>query len=251
MNPRVCMVSITAAAALAAGCESKQPAGDGPNDFCSASLTSCASTNCCASGGDECIPEGLDNVCRPRTSYPRLGPSCNGTPTSDLPGVVLRLRNDERCGFTAAEVAAGIQINYELQVAEDMHGVHPDYSPESIGHCTTPEASGFIVGFVIEGMGQRYCRCDIGGCGQQTFTTAPLAGRYPGAVAWDGRNWSGPSDTGNPEGEPFPPGTYTFTVRTVGTWDGLASPAADGGTGASTTRIPFTIVATRSITIEH
>ena len=33
---------------------------------------------------------------------------------------------------------------------------------------------------------------------------------------WDGRNWTGPSDFDNPKGDPFPPGSYTLTVRIVG-----------------------------------
>jgi hypothetical protein len=43
-------------------------------------------------------------------------------------------------------------------------------------------------------------------------------GRYAGSVAWDGRNWTGPSDSSNPEGAPFPAGDYEFSVSAVGTW---------------------------------
>ena len=32
------------------------------------------------------------------------------------------------------------------------------------------------------------------------------------------KNWSGPSDFGNPEGAPFPAGTYTFSVLARGTY---------------------------------
>jgi hypothetical protein len=35
-------------------------------------------------------------------------------------------------------------------------------------------------------------------------------------LAWDGVNWDGPSDTGNPKGAPFPEGSYTVTVRGTG-----------------------------------
>ena len=37
---------------------------------------------------------------------------------------------------------------------------------------------------------------------------------------WAGLNWSGPSDTGNPPGEPFPAGQYTFEVRAIGESEG-------------------------------
>ena len=42
------------------------------------------------------------------------------------------------------------------------------------------------------------------------------AGRYEGSFEWTGRNWYGPSDTGNPMGAPFPPGTYTLEIRAEG-----------------------------------
>lgn len=30
---------------------------------------------------------------------------------------------------------------------------------------------------------------------------------------WDGRNWTGPSDFGNPKGKAFPAGEFTVLVR--------------------------------------
>lgn len=33
-------------------------------------------------------------------------------------------------------------------------------------------------------------------------------GRYEGTFDWPGRQWDGPSDTGNPLGDPFPAGDY-------------------------------------------
>jgi len=47
------------------------------------------------------------------------------------------------------------------------------------------------------------------------------AGQTPGAFAWTGVNWTGPSDTGNPYGAPFPAGAYTLEVSTIGRVDGV------------------------------
>ena len=41
-------------------------------------------------------------------------------------------------------------------------------------------------------------------------------GTYTHSFTWDGRNWNGPSDTGQPKGPAFPPGTYTLTVTVHG-----------------------------------
>ena len=43
------------------------------------------------------------------------------------------------------------------------------------------------------------------------------AGQASGEFTWTGRSWWGPSDTGNPMGAPFPPGSYTLEVSAVGT----------------------------------
>ena len=49
-------------------------------------------------------------------------------------------------------------------------------------------------------------------------------------IPWDGRNWYGPSDTGNREGAAFPPGTYTIALSATGTYDNVDAGVHDGGT---------------------
>ena len=136
-------------------------------------------------------------------------PTTSCTATSSLLGVTLAFP-DDRCSYTQAEVAAGIQIQYQVVVAQNLTGVHPN--PADAGGCMQPGASGLIVGYAIGGGGQSYCVCDTGLCAPQSPVTTPRVGTYPAQIAWDGRNWSGPSDTGNPKGAPFPPGTYTLTL---------------------------------------
>jgi len=41
-------------------------------------------------------------------------------------------------------------------------------------------------------------------------------GTYAHIFTWDGRNWTGPSDFGNPKGKPFPAGAYDVTVTIHG-----------------------------------
>jgi hypothetical protein len=162
------------------------------------------------------------------------GPACNGPASSTLPGVSLTFPDACRT-YTQAEVAAGIELHYQVVVAADVAGLHPVAG--DAGYCAQPGDSGLIVQFVIAGNEQSYCLCDTGRCFQQSFSTAPRAGTYPATISWDGRNWTGPSDFGNPEGAPFPPGTYTLTLSARGTRE-----TSGGATD-------YLVSATRSITI--
>jgi hypothetical protein len=178
---------------------------------------------------------------------PVSGTSCNGAAASDLPGVSI-LFPDDRCSYTPAEVAAGIAINYQVRVEQSLDGIHP--VPVDLGGCGTPDTSGLIVGFEITGnSNSRYCLCDVGPCMRQTFTTQALTGTYPAAIQWDGRNWLGPSDTGNPKGTAFPPGTYTLTVTAKGTWNGPGSCDASLCSRDAGDLLNYQVTATRFLTI--
>jgi hypothetical protein len=171
---------------------------------------------------------------------------CSGPVTSDLPGVSFDFP-DDRCTYTLQEVAKGIVMRYELNILQSLAGIHP--TPTDYGGCQTPDASGLIVGFEVAGSSQRYCLCDVGPCMRQTFNSRLLVGTHPGEIRWDGRNWLGSSDTGNPEGAAFPVGTYTLTLTALGTWDGPAAsdagaPRSDSGVGIS-----YQVTAKRFITI--
>ena len=191
----------------------------------------------CADLSDSCFPMAGDRICAHAIPPPREGPACNGAASSTLPGVRLQFP-DDKCSYTQAVLAAGIVMKYELVIDADVTGVHP--TPADAGRCGMPDAaSGLIVGFKLEGQGQQFCRCDVGPCPGGTFTTTARKGTYAGGIAWDGRNWGGPSDTNNPKGPPFPPGTYTLTVSAGGTRE------VAGGAPQS-----FAVSAARFITVE-
>ncbi len=168
------------------------------------------------------------------------GPACQGSASSDLPGVSVEFP-DDRCSFSAAEAAAGLTIGYTVVVANTLVGVSP--TPLDAGHCNQPDpAFGLTPLAKLSAQDQQYCQCDVGGCFQDPANdpvTNVTAGRYDRSMAWTGKNWFGPSDTNNQMGAAFPPGTYTFNVTAKGTWL---------PTGA-TARTPFTVSADRTLTI--
>jgi hypothetical protein len=159
-----------------------------------------------------------------------------GTSTSSLAGVTIRFPV-QRSTFTLAETAARISFTYDLAIAADV----PDVVPDPQGACTPVGPSALIVHEVIAGGGQGYCVCDQGRCSPQSSAVTAHAGTYPHTMTWDGRNWNGPSDTGNPEGAPFPAGSYVLTVDAKGTAGGqpfdvvaqLCFEVTGGGTSGS------------------
>src|SRR5262249_54206017 len=75
----------------------------------------------------------------------------------------------------------------------------------------------------LTGGSQSYCVCDSGlGVGLPKTPATLKRGVYRGTFKWDGHNWGGPSDTGNPEGPLFPAGTYRLVASTSGTVAGNA-----------------------------
>lgn len=119
--------------------------------------------------------------------------------------------------FSLEEAAAGLAIPWEVQVSADVT-VTPTIGGAS--GCANPGPSGLVVFERLSGSGELYCLCDEGLCKEPAFAPTPLTvGSYPGTFTWTGRNWTGPSDTGNPMGEPFPPGTYTLEVSAAGEVD--------------------------------
>ena len=138
---------------------------------------------------------------------------------SNLPGVCIRM--DAQDGlYSLDQAATGISIPYTIIVEEDVDDVVP--LPQDAGQCGQPGPSGLIVFEQLTGNGQSYCICDQGLCmgPDETPRTIPAGGTVA-AFEWTGRNWGGPSDTGNPLGEPFPAGIYTLRVSAVGTVDGV------------------------------
>ena len=204
---------------------------------CAASGASCAASGCCQEIFETCIALASDKLCLNAVPPPRDGGSCNGGTSSNLSGVQL-VFPDQPCVYTAAEVAAGIQIAYDEVITAAVANLR---STSNSGNCARPDDAGLIVGYQISGAGQSYCLCDTGLCAPEIFVNTTVVGTHARKIPWDGRNWYGPSDTNNPEGPAFPPGTYTITLTASGTRQ-----SSDGGADAGGT---FLVTASRSITI--
>ncbi len=170
-------------------------------------------------------------------------PGFDGTPTDQffcgdplltgLPGVSFDLSGNPRT-ITLAEAAAGVSFRYAIVIEHDIDGVFS--RPLDGGRCDQPDASGLRILERIHGDRQVYCLCDTGRCLPMTDVTDLRAGRYEATFEWTGRNWWGPSDTNNPMGDAFPPGTYTFEIRAEGLY-----PA---GEDCPTCQVPFQMAAT-------
>ena len=166
--------------------------------------------------GDPPIPDDDDVAADDDDAVPPG--TCAGVGTSTLPGVCIRIEPQD--GLTSLEAAAaGISIPYTVIVEAPLDDVVP--MPQDAGQCGAPGPSGLIVFERLQGGGQVYCVCDEGLCAGPDSTPRTLAaGMTEGAFEWTGRNWTGPSDTGNPVGEPFPAGIYTLTVSAAGRYRG-------------------------------
>jgi len=228
---------------FAVGCSSSLPSNTMPvNDAgqtCSGSGESCAASGCCRNLSDECLAQGNDRVCLEALQPPfyDAGGDCIVGLTSTLPGAALTF-DGAPCSYSQAEIAAGIAIPYHEEIDMPIGGLHP--AQGDAGGCQLPDEAGLIVSYQISGGGQQYCVCDVGLCAAQSFVTSAAVGNYYHQIAWDGRNWYGPSDTGNPEGAPFPVGTYTVTLTATGAVEGVPDQTSGGA---------FTMTATRTITI--
>jgi hypothetical protein len=145
--------------------------------------------------------------------------ACGNRSQTTLPGVRIEFLT-QRCSWRLEETATGLRIDYVVVVAGDIDGIQP--VPQDEGGCDEPGPSGLILFEEVGGNGQRYCLCDKGLCpGLPQKRMTLRKGRYPGAFLWDGRNWSGMSDTEAAKGDPFPVGRYTLVVSAVGNrWDG-------------------------------
>ncbi len=183
------------------------------------------------------VPTALD-VVAPRDVPADVNPDapgCLATSTTDLTGVHLVL-DASRCLFTLAQARAGLVFPFDLTIDANIDGVIP--RPQDAGGCGTGDPSGLFPFGTVSGAGQSYCICDTGLCpGPSTTPITLTAGTFHGTFEWDGTNWMGPSDTGNPHGPAFPVGTYAVRVSAVGTRT----------VGGVTT--PFTVASTLPITL--
>lgn len=116
--------------------------------------------------------------------------------------------------FSLEEVAQGVEIPYTITIHQDLPGAIP--TANDIGNASLPGPSGLSPFEIISGGGHEYSLRDIGlGPPRDPEPRTIKRGTFQQRFAWDGRNWNGPSDYQAPKGPPFPPGSYTLTVRAI------------------------------------
>jgi hypothetical protein len=167
------------------------------------------------------------------------GGTLDGGPSEVIPtsGPVRFEFPMQRCRFTKAEAAAGISFLYDV-VVEAAESSFVQSEPPTGQTCASPKTGAELYVFEqISGNGKTYCECDRGNCLRGSSKVGAKAGRSSLTFPWDGREWQGPSDTGNPKGPAFPPGEYTFNVKST-----VSDSRADAGTRDITGRFTFTIV---------
>ena len=169
---------------------------------------------------------------------------------STIPGVHIEFPS-QPCAFTLAQASRGVRFSYDVVIDDDVPGYSSRSSSSGVLVYPGSEVAKLQVATVIEGGTSRYCVCDQGGpppfctlqdggfsyeaptdagCGPITLekgvshVTWPSLVWGPGPIDWHGRSWNGPSDTGEPEGAPFPPGDYELKISIAGRL------ARDGGT---------------------
>lgn len=163
-------------------------------------------------------PGGDSEAVDPYTQTLPDGPCAVEGVTGTLPGVTLAIRSAS-CVYKRGTPAT---FTYEVTTA----GVPPITLPQNTGGCSdcgvyTTDPLSFtrysLGGTSAGGENQQWCLCDQGCCfgtnGQQVQVDATTK-TY--TINWSGREWDGPSDTGNPEGELFLPGRYNVFVTFKG-----------------------------------
>jgi hypothetical protein len=184
-------------------------------------------------------PDGFD--ARLPDAHVEQPANCVLASTSTIPQVHVDFTTPT-CAFSLAQARAGIHFPYRIVIDEDVPGYTSNYqNAEGVLMYLGGSIAGLRIALVLSGGAQHYCLCDQGGppafCdlddGGSSFKGAPVTcnpitlrkGTYdeswPRAsggpeLAWDGRNWNGPSDTPTPEGNPFPAGDYTLELRIDG-----------------------------------
>ncbi len=215
---------------------------------------SCVAHRCTAdvpSSDDATVPPPLDAStdvspdrfdARSPDAHVEQPANCVLASTSTIPHVHVDFTSPT-CAFSLAQARAGIHFPYRIVIDEDVPGyVSSSLNTDGVLMYPGGSIAGLRVALVLSGGAQHYCLCDQGGppafCdlddgGFSFGTGAPAAcnpitlrqGTYDESwpqfsggqtLAWDGRNWDGPSDTSNPEGNPFPAGDYTLELRIDG-----------------------------------
>ena len=163
--------------------------------------------------------------------------TCAPTYSGSIPGAALDL-SQTPCTFSISAAKGVFKLPYRFKVlssqAVSVAG--------NMGSCPPPPGDifgGFAMFHTVSGGSQNWCLCDTGLCAPSDPPPAPsVVGTYDVTFAWDGNNFSGPSDTGFKPGPAFPPGSYVFSVTVAGKVKG-----ADGGVASfkGEAKLPITL----------
>jgi hypothetical protein len=152
------------------------------------------------------------------TPTPSARVACAATVITTLPGVTVKVKN-ARCNFTLGEAEVGIHIDYEVIIKSDLPILY------TAGEVTGEHQAPLHLTSTLSGQGQRYCLCDTGPGVDSVVELRVAAGTYPGSFDWNGRNFTGPSDTGRTPGPAFPVGDYVLALHGEGSHQKPATPA--------------------------
>ena len=140
--------------------------------------------------------------------------ACAPVYTGSIPGATLDL-SQTPCVFSISAAKGVFSLPYKIHVASAQKLSVP--ATNGCNATPTPETGAVVLETVVAGGGQKWCVCDVGLCQVQTPPFTPtIPGDYTVDFTWDGKNWFGPSDTGNQPGPAFPTGTYEFRVSIAG-----------------------------------
>ncbi|WP_437589423.1 hypothetical protein [Sorangium sp. So ce1000] len=144
-----------------------------------------------------------------------------------IPGVKISIESS-RCAYHQGEPAEFIYT-----VTTDASVPPIDVAASTgCGLCVKPTSDPLsLVSYKISGLSwaadpepQLYCLCDVGCCAPDEATTVQVdATTATQTIRWSGRQWTGPSDTSNPEGAFFAPGSYDVEVTFDGKEQGVVT----------------------------
>ena len=140
---------------------------------------------------------------------------CRSVVTPDA-GPVRFAFPEQPCRFTLAQAAAGLGFRYSV-IVSDVDPQFIESAPPVNQTCAQvkPGLGVYVFEKVTDGGNTVYCLCDQGNCMPGVSSTGATPGRSELSFSWDGRSWSGPSDTNTPKGAPVAPGDYVFSIETV------------------------------------
>jgi hypothetical protein len=142
--------------------------------------------------------------------------SIESPPQNNIKNIISIQFSQPSYTFTLAQASAGIEIPYQIIIAENIDTIYARSGKQCPGR---PDSSGLIPFEILSGNGQRYCLCDEGLCfvlDTNGVISKLVKGTYQETFSWQGHNWNGASDYNAPLGPAFPAGTYFLKIGVGG-----------------------------------